>query len=138
MKRAIKDLQDFNGKGATEQAPLPPRRQRVKTNRLSDEKPAPPPPRKRKAPTKKEQPAHAKAQSSSPVLLKKRRQPEERAAATRDELSALGIKGLKALAKDRGVVTDGCREKGDLVDVLLDALHQSSDCTFLATEQCVP
>ena len=121
MKRAIKDLQDFNGKGATEKAPLPPRRQRMKTNRLSDEKPAPPPPRKRKAPTKKEPAAHAKAQSSSPVLLKKRRQPEERAAATRDELSALGIKGLKALAKDRGVVTDGCREKGDLVDVLLDA-----------------
>ncbi|KAH8075374.1 hypothetical protein JL721_1379 [Aureococcus anophagefferens] len=126
MKRAIKDLQDFNGKGATEQAPLPPRRQRVKTNRLSDEKPAPPPPRKRKAPTKKE-PAPTKAQSSSPVLLKKRRQPEERAAATRDELSALGIKGLKALAKDRGVVTDGCREKGDLVDVLLDARWNDQD-----------
>ncbi|KAH8063004.1 hypothetical protein JL722_2158 [Aureococcus anophagefferens] len=118
MKRAIKDLQDFNGKGATEQAPLPPRRQRVKTNRLSDEKPAPPPPRKRKAPTKKEQPAHAKAQSSSPVLLKKRRQPEERR--RRDELSA-GHQGPQGPGQDRGVVTDGCREKGDLVDVLLDA-----------------
>ncbi|KAH8050243.1 hypothetical protein JL720_15435 [Aureococcus anophagefferens] len=115
MKRAIKDLQDFNGKGATEQAPLPPRRQRVKTNRLSDEKPAPPPPRKRKAPTK--EPAPTKAQSSSPVLLKKRRQPEERGG----DATSAGHQGPQGPGQDRGVVTDGCREKGDLVDVLLDA-----------------